>query len=306
MEENEINNKNNDSNDLELLVKDSENNSEENNNFYQDFQNDAENYYQNKKLREEQQRKNDIRSFYYSILELFTKKQYKKIIELFNSKDEEYEKEKEENEESKITYHSEWIFSYLNIISIERVIQKKVNKNNKKVKLMNLKKYLDKENNILNNMLLFIAELIKEKKRSKEDIQCFLEFMIEFILSKCANLSKYCIYKENVSEAIYFLSLGIYLINQTSNIIKSPKTFFLSAQLSIYLSSILIADNKFNSAKNMINFAIKLLYISLETILITNSKQLSFTIFDIEHVMKIREILIFHFMHINNPNFFYL
>jgi len=286
MEENEINNKNNDSNDLELLVKDSENNSEENNNFYQDFQNDAENYYQNKKLREEQQRKNDIRSFYYSILELFTKKQYKKIIELFNSKDEEYEKEKEENEESKITYHSEWIFSYLNIISIERVIQKKVNKNNKKVKLMNLKKYLDKENNILNNMLLFIAELIKEKKRSKEDIQCFLEFMIEFILSKCANLSKYCIYKENVSEAIYFLSLGIYLINQTSNIIKSPKTFFLSAQLSIYLSSILIADNKFNSAKNMINFAIKLLYISLETILITNSKQLSFTIFDILSLEK--------------------
>ena len=208
MEENEINNKNNDSNDLELLVKDSENNSEENNNFYQDFQNDAENYYQNKKLREEQQRKNDIRSFYYSILELFTKKQYKKIIELFNSKDEEYEKEKEENEESKITYHSEWIFSYLNIISIERVIQKKVNKNNKKVKLINLKKYLDKENNILNNMLLFIAELIKEKKRSKEDIQCFLEFMIEFILSKCVNLAKYCIYKENVSEAIYFLSLG--------------------------------------------------------------------------------------------------
>ena len=130
MEENEINENN---------FNDSENNIEENNNFYQDFQNDAENYYQNKKERDEQKRKNDIRSFYYSILELFTKKQFKKIIDLFNSKDEEYEKEKEENNEdienneNKLTYHSEWIFSFLNIISIERVIQKKVTKNNKDI-----------------------------------------------------------------------------------------------------------------------------------------------------------------------------
>ena len=52
---------------------------------------------------------------------MFTKKQFKKIIDLFNSKDEEYEKEKEENNEdienneNKLTYHSEWIFSFLNI-----------------------------------------------------------------------------------------------------------------------------------------------------------------------------------------------
>ena len=284
MEENEINENN--SNEFEL-INDSENNIEENNNFYQDFQNDAENYYQNKKEREEQKRKNDIRSFYYSILELFTKKQFKKIIDLFNSKDEEYEKEKEENNEdienneNKLTYHSEWIFSFLNIISIERVIQKKVTKNKKDMNLINLKKYLDKENNIINNWLLFINALIKEHKRNKEDIQCFLEFTIEFILTKCINLGKYCIYKEKTTEAIYFLSLGIYLISHTSHFIKSPITFFLSAQLSIYLTSILIADNKFETAKNVINFSIKLLYIALETILFIDSKELSFTIFNI-------------------------
>ena len=278
MEESKINDNN--SNDLEL-INDSENNIEENNNFYQDFQIDAENYNQNEKLKEEQKRKNGIRSFYYSILELFRKKQYKKIIELFNSKDEEYKKEKEENKEKKFTYHSEWIFSFLNIISLERIIQKKVNKNNKALKVINFKKYINKENIILNNWLLFISELIKEKKRSKEDIQCFLEFMVEFILTKCANFGKYCIYKENASEALYFLSIGIYLVNHVSHFIKSPKTFFLSAQLSIYLTSLLIANNKYDTAKNMINFAIKLLYIALETILFTNSKELSFTIFNI-------------------------
>ena len=83
MEENDINN--NELNDLEEN-NELEENIEINNNFYQDFQNDAEYYYENKKLKEIERRKNDIRQFYYSILELFTKKQYKKIIELFSMK----------------------------------------------------------------------------------------------------------------------------------------------------------------------------------------------------------------------------
>jgi hypothetical protein len=289
MEENENNNNNSKK---EEKINDLENNIEDKNIFYQNYQNDAENYYENKKLKEIEARKTEIRLFYYSILELFTKKQYKKIIELFEMKDEELENDKEnekdkdkeddsENKENKITYQTEWIFSFLHLVSIERVIKKKVSKNQKKTKMINIKKYLDKENKILNIWFSLINEMIKERKKSKEDIQCFLEFMIEFILTKCANFGKYCIYKENTSEALYFLSIGIYLINHISHFIKSPKTFFLSAQLSIYLTSLLIANNKFDTAKNMINFAIKLLYIALETILFTNSKELSFTIFNI-------------------------
>ena len=127
MEENDINN--NELNDLEEN-NELEENIEINNNFYQDFQNDAEYYYENKKLKEIERRKNDIRQFYYSILELFTKKQYKKIIELFSMKEEE-ENTKEEDEYQNINYKKEWIFPFLHINTIERVIQNKINKKNK-------------------------------------------------------------------------------------------------------------------------------------------------------------------------------
>ena len=276
MEENDINEK--DSNDLEENNK-SENNFE-NNNFYQDYLNDEENYYENKKIKEEEKRKNEIRLFYYSILELLTKKQYKKILELFSTKEEEKEEEKESTE-NKITYQSEWIFPFLHIVSIERVIQNKVNKYNKSININVFKRYLEKENIILNQWLLLINDLIIKQKKDKEDIQCLLEFTIEFILSKCLFLSKYCIYHQNIKEAIYFLSLGIYLINHTYNFIKSPRTYCISAELLIYLTSILIADNKYDTAKNIINFSIKLLYLGLEIIFFSNSEQLSYTIFDI-------------------------
>ena len=273
MEENEINDK--DSNDLE-----ENNDSEKNYTLYQDLQEDEENYYENKKIQEEERQKNEIRLFYYSILELLTKKQYKKIHELFMMKDEENEKE-EENKGKKITYQKEWIFFYLHIISIERIIQNKINKYNKSMKILGFKKYLEKENIIIKKWLELINDSITEHKTNKEDIQCFLEFTIEFILSKCLYLSKYCIYKENIKEALYFASLGVYLINHTYTFIKSPRTFCISAELLVYLTSILIAGNKYDSAKNIITFSIELLYIGLEIFFFSTSEQFSFTIFDI-------------------------
>ena len=76
MEENENNNNNSKK---EEKINDLENNIEDKNIFYQNYQNDAENYYENKKLKEIEARKTEIRLFYYSILELFTKKNLKMI-----------------------------------------------------------------------------------------------------------------------------------------------------------------------------------------------------------------------------------
>jgi hypothetical protein len=129
MEENEI--KNNKSNNLEEN-NNSDNDIEQNNKFYQDFKNDEENYYENKKKKEEQRQKNEIRSFYYSIMELYTKKQYKKILELFSIKEEENEKQEgQENKKIKFSYQSEWIFSYLHLMSLEKVILNKFSSNKK-------------------------------------------------------------------------------------------------------------------------------------------------------------------------------
>ena len=256
----------------------SEDNIDEKHNYYQDLQNNEENFYENRKIKEEKKRKNEIRLFYYSVLEFFRKKQYKKILDLFKTKDEESEKEEGEK---KIIYQNEWIFPYLHLICIERVIQKKFEKNNKSSKMISIKKYIDMETIIINKWLLLINELNKENKKKNEDIRCFLEFTVGFILVKCIYMSKYCIYQENIKEAIYFLSLGIYLINRTYNCFKSPISFSISAELLIYLTSILIADSKYETAKNLIDFSIKLLYISLETIFFCNPEQLSFTMLNI-------------------------
>ena len=283
MKENEINK--DEFNNSEL-----NNNSEDdlntNNNFYQILKNNEEILYENTKLKEEEKRKNEIRLFYYSILELFIKKQYKKIIELFILKDEENEKEESENEENKIRYQNEWIFPFFHIIAIERIIQKKFTKYYKSIKINSIRKYLYMENNILDKWLLLMNDFIIQSKKNKEDIQCFLEFTIEFILTKCLNFSKYCIYKQNIKEAIYFLSLGINLINHTYKFFKSPRTFCLSAELFTCLTSILISDNKFETAKNLLNFSIKLFYISLETIFFCNSELPSYTIFNILNQKK--------------------
>ena len=280
MEENQINT--NDSNNLEENIN-PDFNLEEKNKFYQDLQNEKENFYERKKKKEEQRQKNEIISFYYSILELYIKKQYKKILELFKIKEDESEKkEGEENKEIKYTYQSEWIFSYIHLMSLEKVILNKINNNKSSInKLISLKNYIDKQNSILNKWLELVNELIIKHKKNKEDIQCFLEFTIEFILSKCVYLSKYCIYQENIKEAIYFLSLGINLINNTYIFIRSPRTLCICAELIIYLESILIANNKYESSKSMISFSIKLLYMGLEIILILNSEQISYVIFDI-------------------------
>ena len=279
MEENEMNEKN--TNDLEENNI-SQSNSEKNDKFNQDFPNGEENYYENEQKKEEEKQKNEIRLFYYSILELLNKKQYKKILELFLMKDEEKEKEEEkENKGRKITYQSEWIFSYLHLTSIEKVIQNKINKYNKSLKIAGFEKYLEKENSVIKKWLELINNLIVEHIKNKEDIHCLLEFTIEFLLSKCLFLSKYCIYHENIKEAIYFISVGIYLINCTYYFIKSPRTFCISSELLIYLTSILIADNKYDTAKNIIKFSIRLLYIGLEIFFFSNMEQLSYTLFDI-------------------------
>lgn len=295
MEENEFNNDEINNLDEEK----SERNIDENNNFYQGLQEDEEKYYENKKLKKVELKKNEIRLFYYSILELFTKKQYKKILELFKMKEKEQEEKKEkekaieedkekeeeengdaiENEEKEedITYKTEWIFQYLQTISIQNIIQKKIGRKNKP----SFKRYIHQESEILNFWIQFINDLIINHKQSKEKIQCYLEFMIEFLIKKCINLAKSCIFQGNIREAIYFLSIGVYFINHTFNFFKSPVTFCSCGELFILLSGILIADNKYDTAKNMINFLIKLLYLSLEILFFTNPEQLSYTIFNI-------------------------
>ena len=236
---------------------------------------------------EENNQKDEIKLFYDSLTDLLSKKQYKKILKLFSSKDnneknegeEKKEEEKKEKEEKKIN-ESEWIIPYIEVVSIQKIIEKKIVKYFKSSTIPNFNEYIQKENKIINKWLLFINELI-EKNNNNKNIQSFLEFIITFILQKCVNLSKYCIYQQKIKEAICFLSLGIKLINHTYSFFRSPETFSLCGEIFLFLSCILIGDNNFESAKKIINLSCRFFYICIESILFSNPDCISYTIFNI-------------------------
>ena len=88
-------------------------------------------------------------------------------------------------------------------------------------------------------------------------------------------------YKKNISDSICFLSLGVKLINNSLSFFQSPETFFLCGEIFLFLSSLLIANENYDTAKNMINLSCIFLYISLESLLFSNPKQISYSIFNL-------------------------
>ena len=243
-------------------------------------------------------KKDEINLLIDSLMDLFCKKQYKKILKLCFTRDDELKvkKEKLEEEKAKIeenivedkdnTNSNEWIIYYLQTVSIQKIMQKKNQKYYKITKNNHFNKYIEYENKVINKWLLFIKESIKEYNENKDlkrkdNIQCFLEFIIKFILQKCVTLSKNCIDHKNIKDAVCFLSLGVNLINHTHIFFKSPESFFLCGKIYLFLSSILIGDNNYETPKNFINLACIFFYTSLEALLFSNPKQISYSIFNL-------------------------
>ena len=241
---------------------------------------------------EELNEKDKFNLFFESLVDLFSKKQYKKIFYSFFSKDEKDKKEKEEGEEEKEEEEeseeyninlSEWKLQFLEATCIQKIIEKKIKKYYKMPRVPHLNNYIKRENHIINKWLLLINEINKENNEDNDNdkLKCFYEFIIKFILQKCVNLSKRCIYKKKIKDALSFLSLGVKLINFTCKYFNSPETASLCGEIFLFLSSILIADNNYETAKNFINLSLIFFYTSLESILFINPKQISYSMFNI-------------------------
>ena len=229
---------------------------------------------------EEEIKIDETKLFFDSLIDLYGKRQYKKILKLFSLNEENVDKEKEEEEDNKKINEQDWVISYFETISIQKIIQSKNLKYYKSMEVPNFYRYLKKENIIINRWLEFIGELIKNNN-DKENIKSFLEFIITFILQKCFNLSKHCLHQEHFKEAVCFLSLGINLINHSYSFFRSPETFILCGEIFLYLSIILIGDNKYESSINLISFSIKFFYISLESILYSTPDNISYSIYNL-------------------------
>ena len=219
-----------------------------------------------------------------SLIDLYSKKQFKKILEkLSTSDDNEEESEIEEN----IINNFEWELQYLETVSIQKIVQRK-NKNYMHSKIPHFNKFFEKENIAINKWLLIINELIQKIKENNnvDKIKCFLEFCINFILQKCINMSTHCIHHKKIKTAVCFLSLGINLIKHIYSFFRSPESNFLSGQIFLFLSSILIVEENYESAKNLINLSLKFFYMSLELILFSSPNQISYSVFNLLNQTK--------------------
>lgn len=210
----------------------------------------------------------EIALLYESLLEMFSKKQFKKILKTIVLKADKEEK-----------YNLlEWKLLYLRSVTIHRILEKKNHYYYKSSKIHHFFEYIQKLNNDINNWISFSQELTYQNE--KLYVNSFLEFIITFMLQKCITLSKYYIHLGHVKDAVAILSLGVRLINKSFNFFKSPDSYALAGEIFLYLSSFMIADENFETAKNLISISIKFNYLSFELKLFKNG--INYRLFDLK------------------------
>ena len=249
---NEINNFNNDDS---LLYDDNNNNSNQELNAGNNINNEE---LEKEEEEEEMNPSKQIELLYESLLEIFAKKQFKKILNTIVVR---------ADKEEKFNL-MEWKLLFLRTQTLLTILEKKNSTYYKSIIIPHFSDYIIKINTDINRWISFIQELINLSQ--KKYANSFSEFLISFILKKCVILSKYNIHFGNIKDAIAICSLGIRLIMRTFQFFKSPDTFELAGEILLNLSSLLIAEHYYQSAKNILNHSIKFSYMSLELKLFKN------------------------------------
>lgn len=185
---------------------------------------------------------------YLNLIENYQKLQYRKILTAI-SKIENYSGCK-----------SFWRINHLKLICIQKIIERKLQKyHSEKIipKITNWLKLFNRELNAWYTDMAFQTD-------DKEILVNKLELYITFALSQCYNYAKYCIHQSFLSDCIGFLALGERLIKNTSDFFVSPDTYSYAEMIYLFLSSLYITNENFESAKKYVIIVLKLAYKELE------------------------------------------
>ena len=263
MEESQNNNENN--NAKNKSISKSKNNdsdlqrNEEENEEYEHEEVEQDEELEEEESEEEIEPSKEIALLYESLLEFYSKKQYKKILKtivLKADKDEKFNL-------------LEWKLLHLRTLTLQKILEKKNSSYYKSSKIPHFSEYIQKINSDINNWISFTQEL--KNQNDNIFIDSFFEFIIFFLLQKIMTLSKSQIHSGNIKDAIGILSLGVRLFNKAFYFIKSPDSYALGGEIFLSLSSFMIAEENFNTAKTFISICIKFCFLSLEIKLFKNS-----------------------------------
>ena len=223
---------------------------------------------EDEKEEEEMDPSKQIQLLFESLLEMYGKRQYKKILNTIVVR---------ADKEEKFNL-MEWKLLFLRTQTLLKILEKKNFTYYKSIKIPHFSDYIQKINNDINRWIPFIQELMNLNQ--KKYANSFSEFLILFILQKCLILSKYNIHFGHIKDAIAICSLGMRLIMRTFHFFKSPETFELSGEILLNLSSLLIAEQNYQSAKIILSHSIKFSYMSMELKLFKNG--INYKIFNLK------------------------
>ena len=181
-------------------------------------------------------------------LEIFNNQQYKKTIKFLEPL----------ILDTKTSYY--WQILFLRLTSYQEIIEKKLNSYYYNInKILNIEKYLKNFTKCLNT---FITEVNKNK--NDKYFSSKYEIIITLLLRQCINYARFCIYQNYLFDSIGFLGLGERLIKNSSDFICSPDSFHYACDIYIFLSSLYIISDNFDTAKRYIILCLKLSYKELE------------------------------------------
>ena len=204
---------------------------------------------------------------YQSLSELYTQKQFKKIVKTMKLKSDILGK----------FFLKEWKLLHLRTVTLQKILDDKITKYYNSNKIPHFSNYIKDVNKDINNWIILTKELKFENNEKYKDV--FFEFVISFILKSCLFLAKKYIHSGYIKDAIIALSLGVRLIRSNILYFYSPDSYFLAGEIFLFLSSLMIAKKNYKTAMNLISLSIKFSYISLELKLSKNTN--NYHLFDL-------------------------
>ena len=156
-----------------------------------------------------------------------------------------------------------WQILYLKLCSYQEIIQKKLLKYYSSSKIFTVEKYFLKFNKEIQTFIKHIQQVNiydNDDKYLPNKIEC----LITLILKQCHNYAKFCIYQNLIFDCVGFLGLAERLIRNTSNFFISPDTFHQVSSIYIFLSSLYIVSDNFETAKRYLILCLKTTFKELE------------------------------------------
>ena len=199
---------------------------------------------------DEEQREKESKYTFESSLGKYTKNQYKKTISYIDSV----------NIDEQTSYY--WQILYIKLCSYQKIIENKFLTYYNSDEIKRIEKYFVKFNKEIQKFIKIIN--IKPNQEINTDFSIRYECLITVILKQCHNYAKYCIYQNLLFDCIGFLGLAERLIKNTSDFVISPETYNVIASIYLFLSSLYIVSENFETAKRYLILCLKISYKELE------------------------------------------